>query len=67
MVFLDQLVAFGGRELGKRLLTPGIPRPVHDLLKRMDVHVLQPQRQALVATSAELLHWPDSANSIHLE
>jgi hypothetical protein len=39
MIFVDQLVAFSGRELRKGLFSSGIPRPVHDLLKRMDVHV----------------------------
>jgi hypothetical protein len=36
---MDQLVAIRGRKLGKSLLASTIPRLVHDLLKRMDVHV----------------------------
>ena len=39
VILMDQLVAIGRRKLEKGLLASSIPRLVHDLLKRMDVHV----------------------------
>ena len=42
MIFVDQLVTIRWRELGKGLLASSIPRPVHDLLKGVDVHCFNP-------------------------
>ena len=38
VIFVDQLVTIGWRELRKRLLASSIPGVVHDLLKGMDIH-----------------------------
>jgi len=39
---MEQLVAIRGREFGKGLLASSIPRPMHDLLKGVDVHCFNP-------------------------